>query len=101
MNKLVPIAGGSALVYVCLALAMGVLPGIELSNVPPGPGVEPLTELESAGRDIYAANGCGYCHTQQVRPLAQDSGLLRDDVLDAAASRRERPESSQVLGTAS
>jgi cytochrome c oxidase cbb3-type subunit 2 len=72
MNKLVLIAGGSTLVYACLALAMGVLPGIELSNVPAGPGVEPLAALQSEGRDIYAANGCGYCHTQQVRPLAQD-----------------------------
>lgn len=72
MNKLVLIAGGSTLVYACLALAMDVLPGIELSNVPAGPGVEPLSALQSEGRDIYAANGCGYCHTQQVRPLAQD-----------------------------
>ena len=72
MNKLVLVAGGSTLVYACLALAMGVLPGIELSNVRAGRGVEPLTALQSEGRDIYAANGCGYCHTQQVRPLAQD-----------------------------
>jgi cytochrome c oxidase cbb3-type subunit 2 len=72
MNKLVLIAGGSTLVYACLAVAMGVLPGIELSNVPAGRGVESLTALESEGRDIYAANGCAYCHTQQVRPLAQD-----------------------------
>jgi cytochrome c oxidase cbb3-type subunit 2 len=34
--------------------------------------VEPLTALQSEGRDVYAANGCAYCHTQQVRPLAQD-----------------------------
>jgi cytochrome c oxidase cbb3-type subunit II len=66
------IAGGSTLVYACLAWTMGVLPGIELSNVPAGPGVVPLTGIQSEGRDIYAANGCGYCHTQQVRPLQQD-----------------------------
>jgi cytochrome c oxidase cbb3-type subunit 2 len=51
---------------------MGVLPGIELSNVPAGPGVAPLTALESEGREVYVANGCSYCHTQQVRPLNQD-----------------------------
>jgi cytochrome c oxidase cbb3-type subunit 2 len=72
MNKLVLIAGGSALVYAGLALLMGVLPGIELSRTPPGPGVEPLTPLQAQGRDVYVANGCGYCHTQQVRPLPQD-----------------------------
>jgi cytochrome c oxidase cbb3-type subunit II len=72
MNKLVLIAGGSALVYATLALVMGVLPGIELSLTPAGPGVEPLTPLQAEGRDIYVANGCSYCHTQQVRPLPQD-----------------------------
>jgi cytochrome c oxidase cbb3-type subunit 2 len=72
VNKLVPIAGGSTLVYACLAGMMGVLPGIELSKVPAGPGVEPLTALQSEGREVYVANGCSYCHTQQVRPLNQD-----------------------------
>ena len=72
MNKLARIAGGSTLVYASLAWMMGVLPGIELSKVPAGPGVKPLTALESEGRDVYVANGCSYCHTQQVRPLDED-----------------------------
>jgi cytochrome c oxidase cbb3-type subunit II len=72
MNKLALVAGGSTLVYAGLAWMMGVLPGIELSNVPAGPGVAPLTALESEGRDVYVANGCSYCHTQQVRPLNED-----------------------------
>jgi cytochrome c oxidase cbb3-type subunit 2 len=72
MNKLVLIAGGSTLVYAGLALLMGVAPGIMLSRTPPGPGVKPLTALEAEGREVYVANGCSYCHTQQVRPLAQD-----------------------------
>lgn len=72
MNKLVLIAGGSTLVYAGLALMMGVLPGIFLSRTPPGPGVKPLTAIEDEGRAVYVANGCSYCHTQQVRPLAQD-----------------------------
>ena len=72
MNKLILIAGGSTLVYAVLALLMGVLPGIELSNIPPGPGVKPLTALQAEGRAVYVANGCSYCHTQQVRPLQQD-----------------------------
>lgn len=72
MNKLVLIAGGSTLVYAALAVIMGVLPGIDLSNTPPGPGVEPLSSLQAEGRDVYVANGCSYCHTQQVRPLPQD-----------------------------
>ncbi len=73
MSKLMLIAGGSTLVYAGLALMMGVLPGITLSRTPPAPGVNPLTPIEAKGRAIFAANGCGYCHTQQVRPLAQDA----------------------------
>jgi cytochrome c oxidase cbb3-type subunit II len=72
VNKLAPIVGGSALVYACLAWMMGVMPGIELSKIPAGPGVEPLTPLEEAGRAVYVADGCSYCHTQQVRPLDED-----------------------------
>jgi cytochrome c oxidase cbb3-type subunit 2 len=72
MNKLLLIVGGSTLVYGCLAWTMGVWPGIELSKIPAGPGVEPLTVLQSEGREVYVANGCSYCHTQQVRPLEAD-----------------------------
>lgn len=72
MNKIVLIAGGSTLVYAGLALMMGVLPGIALSRTPAGPGIKPLSPLEAEGRDVYVANGCSYCHTQQVRPLEQD-----------------------------
>lgn len=72
MSKLFLIAGGSTLVYAVLAMLMGVLPGIQLSNIPPGPGVKALTALEAQGRAVYVANGCSYCHTQQVRPLQQD-----------------------------
>lgn len=72
MNKLILIAGGSTLVYAVLAILMGVLPGIELSKTPAGPGVAPLTALEAKGRAVYVASGCSYCHTQQVRPLQQD-----------------------------
>jgi cytochrome c oxidase cbb3-type subunit II len=72
MNKLLLIVGGSTLVYSCLAWTMGVWPGIELSKIPAGPGVEPLTVLQSEGREVYVANGCSYCHTQQVRPLDAD-----------------------------
>jgi cytochrome c oxidase cbb3-type subunit 2 len=72
VSKLLLIAGGSTLVYAALALMMGVLPGIMLSGTPPGPGVEPLTPFQAKGRAVYVANGCSYCHTQQVRPLRQD-----------------------------
>lgn len=72
MKKLILIAGGSTAVYFVLAMLMAVVPGYALSRIPPGPNVKPLSATEAAGRDIFVANGCSYCHTQQVRPLAQD-----------------------------
>lgn len=71
-GRLVAIAGGSGLVYLVLAILMGVLPGMALSRSAPGPGVTPLTPEQQAGRAVYIAEGCSYCHTQQVRPLAMD-----------------------------
>jgi cytochrome c oxidase cbb3-type subunit 2 len=52
--KLVLIVGGSTLVYTGLAWMMAVWPGIELSKIPVGPGVEPLTALQSERRDAMA-----------------------------------------------
>ncbi len=39
------------------------------SNVPTIATVKPYTPLELAGRDIYVAEGCYNCHSQQIRPL--------------------------------
>lgn len=62
----------SAVVYGILAVLMGVVPGIVLSNTPPTTGLQPYTPQERRGRDVYVSEGCAYCHTQNVRPLKQD-----------------------------
>ena len=72
MKKLLMIAGGALGIYIVIVMLIAVIPAIDLSATPPGPGVEPLTALQAEGRDVFVANGCGYCHTQQVRPLVQD-----------------------------
>ncbi len=38
-------------------------------------GVQPLTPLEVAGRDIYIREGCYVCHSQMIRPMRSE--LLR------------------------
>ena len=35
----------------------------------------PLTDLGERGRAVYLNHGCGYCHTQLVRPVLADVGL--------------------------
>jgi cytochrome c oxidase cbb3-type subunit 2 len=66
------IFGGALGIYIVIVLLIAVGPAIDLSKTPPGPGVQPLTPLQAEGRAVFAGNGCGYCHTQQVRPLPED-----------------------------
>lgn len=104
MNKLLAIAGGSTLVYATLAVTMAVLPGAELSQVPPAPGVRPLTELQARGRQVYISEGCAYCHTQQVRPLQADAifgrpsapGDYAYDTPELLGSERNGPDLSNI-----
>ena len=56
-----------------------VFPWLELGHLPPiqEEGSTDITPWDSsgaahAGEHLYAANGCAYCHTQQVRPLDED-----------------------------
>ncbi len=48
------------------------LPAIGEEIVPP-----PVSGSAQAGMYVYAANGCIYCHTQQVRPERQGSDIKR------------------------
>jgi cytochrome c oxidase cbb3-type subunit 2 len=73
MSKLLLIVGGSTLMYAVYSAMMAVIPGIELSKVPPDAGLKQLTLMQQRGRDVYISEGCAYCHTQQVRPLPADS----------------------------
>ena len=43
------------------------------ANVPTIETVKPYTPLELAGRDVYIAEGCASCHSQQIRPLLADT----------------------------
>ena len=43
------------------------------SNVPTIATVRPYTPLEVLGRDIYIAEGCNNCHSQQVRPMRHET----------------------------
>src|SRR5690606_1137202 len=62
-------------------LAAGVVLASLLVNLLPDAGggadaVTPpplLSPLELAGRDIYIAEGCNQCHTQQVRPILAET----------------------------
>jgi len=54
---------------------LGIIPRQTLSDetltLAPGPALS-LSAAEARGRDIYAREGCSYCHTQQVRYTEAD-----------------------------
>jgi cytochrome c oxidase cbb3-type subunit 2 len=61
-----------------------VFPWLELGHLPPiqEEGSTDITPWDSsgaahAGEHIYAANGCAYCHTQQVRPETSGADIIR------------------------
>jgi len=58
--------------FVFLSLIVAIVPAFQASRTPPTPGLQPLTPEEQRGRELYVAEGCSYCHTQQVRPLLED-----------------------------
>ena len=66
--------GTVLVVFVVLTLIIAVWPAwwVQTNNAPL-PDDEPLTAEERRGLQVYVAEGCVYCHTQQVRPLPQDT----------------------------
>ena len=73
----------------------------------PAPNLKPYSALELAGRDLYIREGCGLCHTQQVRPLLGETvrygipNTIGDTVYDYPflwGSKRTGPDLSNLYG---
>ncbi|ULQ58313.1 cytochrome c [Flavihumibacter rivuli] len=62
--------------FLFLTLVVAILPAMknQQSNKPL-PGAPSLTEEEKAGKNIYIANGCVACHSQQVRNIEMDKAF--------------------------
>jgi cytochrome c oxidase cbb3-type subunit 2 len=63
---------GGAMVTLALATsALVVVPHMQLKDGEPPPGLKPYSSAELRGRQVYIANGCIYCHSQQPRDPVQ------------------------------
>lgn len=63
----------SLLFFVGLTILVCIKPALDVKkNAEPLPNWEPLSEAAAAGKEVYIANGCIACHTQQVRNIAMD-----------------------------
>jgi cytochrome c oxidase cbb3-type subunit I/II len=66
-------------IAVVVASALELVPTFLIrSNIPTIASVKPYTPLELAGRDIYVAEGCYNCHSQQIRPLFAETERYGD-----------------------
>jgi cytochrome c oxidase cbb3-type subunit 2 len=72
------------LIFGCNWFAFVVLPWIHLGHLPPiqEEGDTDITPFDAsglahAGETVYAANGCVYCHTQQVRAATSGADIIR------------------------
>src|SRR5699024_3380554 len=64
--------------FLALSLIIAVLPATWVqTNNEPLPASEEMTEMEKRGLQVYIDEGCVYCHTQQVRPIAMDENWGR------------------------
>ena len=58
---------GAFTVFASIIFVVTALPFLTF-NPQQSADARPLTDTEEAGRRLYAANGCNYCHTQYLRP---------------------------------
>jgi cytochrome c oxidase cbb3-type subunit II len=73
MNNHRLLFGSAFLLFVGLSLVVAIVPALEnQANNAPLPSARPLSEYEAAGKNVYIANGCVGCHTQQVRAADMD-----------------------------
>lgn len=70
MENEVKLAAGAIVALAVATTALVVLPYIQVRDIHAPEGLKPYTSAELRGREVYIANGCVYCHTQQ--PRAQD-----------------------------
>ncbi len=73
-NETQLIAGGMVMLSIATSILV-VVPYLTVRDVKPPPALRPYTATELRGRQVYVANGCVYCHSQQPRParLAPDA----------------------------
>ena len=108
------VSASAALVFFCLSVfLLGILPGRaldrQIADMTP-PNVYGLSASEQRGRDIYAREGCAYCHTQQIRYTEADMRRFgaptlawegQFDTPHLWGTRRVGPDLSRSSGTRS
>ena len=67
MDNEVKLAAGAMVALSLATAALVGMPYIQVRDIKPLPGLKTYTSEQLRGRQVYIANGCVYCHTQQPR----------------------------------
>ncbi|MGD8836811.1 MAG: cbb3-type cytochrome c oxidase subunit II [Desulfobacteraceae bacterium] len=106
--KMTPLAVviGSLLILATIVFVVVLLPYVHTRKTEPSDIFRLRSEAEAAGRKLYIANGCVYCHSQSVRTI--DWGLGAERIAQAGdyvadhpillGSQRTGPDISQGGG---
>jgi len=76
MDELRIITGAMVILSGATALMVAV-PYLLLKNIAPPGGLKPYSASQAEGRQVYIANGCVYCHSQQPRDVKQAPDTAR------------------------
>ena len=70
MSRIALIAIGAFAIMAGAICLLVLVPNAMLGKVQAPPELKPYTAAELRGREVYIANGCVYCHSQQIRDEA-------------------------------
>ena len=79
------------LLFLVLTIFVAILPALKNQRINHVlPGAVPLTTEQMKGKNLYVANGCVACHTQQVRNVDMDKmwGSRPSVAADYAGNKR-------------
>ncbi len=105
MNKLPLLFAGIFLTFVSAWLGLVAIPMIQFGRLSPHVDEDsnefppPRSGVAEEGRKVYAANGCIYCHSQQVRPEHAGSDIARGWGARRTVPRDYLNDKPHLLGT--
>ena len=67
MENEIKLASGAMVALGIATAALVVMPYLEVRDIKPPAGLKAYTGAQLRGREVYVANGCVYCHSQQPR----------------------------------
>lgn len=106
MNRLPLLFIGVLAAFAASWLGLAVYPLVALGHLQPVPDEETneyfppaLSGLAIAGQRVYAASGCIYCHSQQVRPATLSTDIEKGLGVRRTVARDYLRERTVFLGT--